>query len=80
MFEPKHTISPRLLDNIKRISTLVFDLNSRTFPKVVLMELLRSAHELSAHASTSIEGNPLPLTDVKMLLKNHPRQVRDSER
>jgi Fic family protein len=44
------------------------------------MELLRSAHELSAHASTSIEGNPLPLTDVKMLLKNHPRQVRDSER
>lgn len=80
MFEPNYTISARLLENIKKITTLIFELNSRPFPKVVLMELLKSAHEISAHASTSIEGNPLPLTEVKMLLKNHPKQLRDSER
>ena len=80
MFEPKYLISAKLLENIKKITTLIFELNSRPFPKVVLMELLKSAHEVSAYASTSIEGNPLPLTDVKILLKNHPRQLRDSER
>lgn len=80
MFRPNYIISARLLENIKKITTLIFELNSRPFPKVVLVELLKSAHEISAHASTSIEGNPLPLTEVKMLLKNHPRQLRDSER
>lgn len=44
------------------------------------MELLERAHEISAYASTSIEGNPLPLTDVKRIIKNHPKYVRDSER
>ena len=80
MFEPKYLISAKLLENIKKITTLIFELNSKPFSKVVLMELIKSAHEVSAHASTSIEGNPLPLTDVKALLKNHPRQLRDSER
>jgi len=44
------------------------------------MKLIKRAHEISAHASTSIEGNPLPLTEVKKIIKNHPRHVRDSER
>ena len=35
---------------------------------------------MSIYASTSIEGNPLPLTEVKRLLKNQPQQARDSER
>jgi Fic family protein len=80
MFEPKYTISSKLLENIKRISTLIYVLNDKKFPKIVLMELIKRAHEISAHASTSIEGNPLPLTDVKRIIKNHPKHIRDSER
>ena len=80
MFKPKYTISSKLLDNIKRISTLIYDLNHKRLPKLVLMDLIKRAHEISAHASTSIEGNPLPLTDVKRIIKNHPKHARDSER
>ncbi len=80
MFDPKYTVSPRLLENIKRIATLIYELNSKRFSKVVLMTLVKRAHEISAHASTSIEGNPLPLTDVKEILKHHPKHIRDSER
>ncbi|MDO8241151.1 MAG: Fic family protein [Candidatus Moranbacteria bacterium] len=80
MFEPKYTISNRLLANIKRITEIIADLNSRTFSGVVLAELEKRAREISAFSSTSIEGNPLPLTDVKRILKNRPEHVRDSEK
>jgi len=80
MFNPKYTITNRLLGNIKRIAEIVTDLNSRSFPRVVLLEMERRARAVSAYSSTSIEGNPLPLTDVKRILKNKPEFVRDSEK
>ncbi|MEK7643735.1 MAG: Fic family protein [Patescibacteria group bacterium] len=80
MFEPKYTISPQLLRNIKRISVLVAELNHQSLTKVVLLDWEKKAREISAHASTSIEGNPLPLTDVKEILKHRPEFIRDSER
>ena len=80
MFRPKYTIPPRLLDNIKRISVLTSELNHMRFPDVVLMEFERRADSLSSYASTSIEGNPLPLTEVKKILKSQPHTIRDSER
>ncbi len=80
MFEPKYAISNRLLANIKRITEIIADLNSRSFSGVVLAELEKRAREISAFSSTSIEGNPLPLTDVKRILKNRPEHVRDSEK
>lgn len=80
MFDPKYTITSKLLENIKRISTLVFELNNKRFSKVILADLEKKAREISAHASTSIEGNPLPLTEVKKILKTHPQHIRDSER
>jgi len=80
MFNPKYTITNKLLGNIKRIAEIVTDLNSRSFPSVVLLEMERRAREISAYSSTSIEGNPLPLTDVKRILKNRPEYVRDSEK
>lgn len=55
------------------------DLNDRRFPKVVLVEFEKIAREVSTYASTSIEGNPLPLTEVKKVLKSKPEHVRDSE-
>ncbi len=65
MFLPKYTITARLLANIKHINTLVHNLNNRRFPEVVLLQMERIAREVSTYASTSIEGNPLPLTEVK---------------
>lgn len=80
MFNPKYTITDQLLSNITRINTFVRDLNDRRFPKVVLAEFERIAREVSTFASTSIEGNPLPLTEVKKILKSRPENVRDSEK
>lgn len=79
-FKPKYTISDILLSNVKRIAEIVVGLNARPFSGVVLMELERRARALSAYSSTSIEGNPLPLTDVKRILKTRPTHIRDSER
>ena len=79
MFKPKYTITNRLLSNVKQINSIVLDLNNRRFPKVVVYELERSAREISTFASTSIEGNPLSLTDVKQILKTQPQNLRSSE-
>mgnify|MGYP001430029020 CR=1 FL=1 len=80
MFKPKYTITEKLLANIKRIAAVVTGLNSRQFPKVVVVALKKEARELSSFASTSIEGNPLPLTEVKRILKDRPEHMRDTER
>lgn len=80
MFNPKYRITDQLLANITQINTLIRDLNDRRFPKVVLVEFEKKAREISAHASTSIEGNPLPLTDVKRILKLKPANIRDTEK
>lgn len=80
MFYLKYTITDRLLSNIKRINSLVNELNNRRFPHVVLVELEKTARAVSTYASTSIEGNPLPLTEVKKILKSKPGHIRDSEK
>lgn len=79
-FEPKYTITNTLLANIKRIGILTGELNNRTFPNTILIELEKSALEVSSFSSTSIEGNPLPLAEVKKVLKNQPENIRNSER
>lgn len=78
-FSPKFTITNKLLASIKEVNRLVTKLNFRRFPQVILVELHQRAQALSAHTSTSIEGNTLPLTEVKKLLKNTPKNVRDSQ-
>ncbi len=80
MFFPKYSITDVLLANIKRINSVVNELNNRRFPNVVLLELERTAREVSTYASTSIEGNPLPLTEVKKILKSKPTHIRESEK
>ncbi len=80
MFRPKYAISNRLLANIKKITEIISDLNNRNFSDVILMELEKRAREISAFSSTSIEGNPLPLSDVKRVLKNRPEHIRESEK
>ncbi len=80
MFNPTYTISPNLLNTIKRIAILVHELNKKRPSSPILTHLQTEARAVSAFASTSIEGNPLPLTEVKRLLKTRPQHVRDSER
>lgn len=80
MFKPKYYISSELLANVKKISSLVTQLNARSYPHIILHKYEQKARNLSAHASTSIEGNPLPLTDVKALLKSRPEYIRDTQR
>lgn len=79
MFAPRYQISPQLLTTIKRITVLIHELNKRVYPGVVLAQLQSEARAVSTYASTSIEGNPLPLSEVRRLLKNQPDQVRQSE-
>lgn len=79
MFAPTFLISPTLLAHIKRITILVHELNKLRLPETVFAQLLSEAQVTSTYASTSIEGNPLPLTDVKRVLKSQPATARQSE-
>lgn len=80
MYSPIYTITSDLLNNITRIHKLITGLNNQHFSRPIIMEMLNSARSLSTHASTSIEGNRLPLTEVKKLLKAAPSRLRDSEK
>jgi Fic family protein len=80
MFSPDYHISARLLANVKRISALVTTLNFSPIPQLVFFELEENARALSSHTSTRIEGNPLPLTEVKRIFKQKPEHTRESER
>ena len=79
-FDPRYTITPRLLELIKTITVQIALLNNRRFSKVVLAEFELHAREISTFSSTSIEGNPLPLTEVRKILKNHPHNITDSQK
>ena len=79
MFKPKYTITEKLLANIKRINTLIGESNRIISPSIILVELEKTARAVSTFSSTNIEGNPLPLTEVKKILKSKPSQVRQSE-
>ncbi|MBN1111633.1 MAG: Fic family protein [Bacteroidales bacterium] len=79
-FSPRYKVTPKLLDNIKQITKIKTELNNKRFQNTIKLRLEKSAVSLSVHSSTSIEGNPLPLTEVKKILKNKPQHIRDSEK
>ncbi|MET0009391.1 MAG: hypothetical protein ABW109_16140 [Candidatus Thiodiazotropha sp. 6PLUC4] len=79
-WKPKYTISNKLLSTIREIGESLGELKSLHLSDLDLAKLEIEARELSSYASTSIEGNPLPLTDVKRLLKTRKEHVRDTER
>jgi len=80
IWKPKYTISNKLLFTIREIGEAIGEINSFELTDKALARLELDARELSTYASTSIEGNPLPLTDVKHLLKNKKEYIRDTER
>jgi Fic family protein len=80
MWQPKYSIHNRLLRTIREIGETIGTIKSRHLSSSRLARLEIDARALSSYASTSIEGNPLPLTDVKRLIKRKPEQIRDTER
>ncbi len=80
MFKPTYQLNKVLFDNIVKVKSLVNNLNNQKFPELILARFEKDSYALSAHASTSIEGNPIPLTDVRKILKNTPSHIRDTER
>lgn len=79
-WEPKYTITDKLVFTIREIGEAIGEIKSFSLTDKALAKLELEARELSTYASTSIEGNPLPLTDVKQLLKTKKEHVRDTER
>lgn len=79
MWAPKYTITNKLLRNLTRITEIKVELSGKKLPRLVFMEMWRAAQELSTHASTSIEGNPLGLTMVKSVIKGQPKNAHASE-
>jgi Fic family protein len=80
MFKPTYNLSNELLNNIVKVKNLISELNDQKFPELVLVRFEKDSYAISAHASTSIEGNPIPLTDVRKILKNTPAHIRDTEK
>ncbi|WP_444996426.1 Fic family protein [Aliikangiella sp. IMCC44359] len=79
-WQPKYTISNKLLLTIREIGESIGEIRAQHLTHTALSKLELNARELSSYASTSIEGNPLPLTDVKRLLKSRKETIRDTER
>ncbi len=80
MFKPIFQLNTSLLNNIVHIKNLISELNKQKFPEIVLARFEKDSYAVSAFASTSIEGNPIPLTDVRKILKNAPVHIRDTEK
>jgi len=79
-WSPNYAIRPSLLKTIRSIGETLTIIKTSGLSQSALSKLALEARSLSSYASTSIEGNPLPLTDVKRLLKQNPKQIRDTER
>lgn len=79
-WKPKYTITDKLLFTMREIGEAIGEIKSFGMTQKTLARLELEARELSSYASTSIEGNPLPLTDVKKLLKTRKEHMRDTER
>lgn len=80
MLKIRYQITEDLLQKIKQIAIVLTEMKSYKLSEVVLFELQEEARSLSSYSSTSIEGNPLPLTEVKKILKKKPENIRDTER
>ncbi|MEI7669704.1 MAG: Fic family protein [Pseudomonadota bacterium] len=79
-WKPKYIITDKLLFTIREIGEAMGAIKSFNLTEKALAKLELDARELSSFASTSIEGNPLALTDVKLLLKTKKEYIRDTER
>lgn len=79
-WKPTYQIRNVLLRTIREISETLGTINTSQLSAPAIAKLALEAKALSTYASTSIKGNPLPLTAVKRLIKQSPTQIRDTEK
>ncbi|MBN1374192.1 Fic family protein [Candidatus Dojkabacteria bacterium] len=79
IFNPIYALTNNVLINVRLIGILIGDLNSRLVPTQTYIRFEREARCLSSYSSTKIEGNPLPLTVVKKLIKQNPVSKKTNE-
>jgi len=65
---------------MRKVGEVIGLLNSKALSDAVLMTMTIEARALSSFSSTQIEGNPIPLTDVKRIIKSQPSTIKDTER
>lgn len=80
MFQPKFTITPKLLGNLNEIERLYGRLEGMKAPQNLLLNLQRDNLIESSYASNSMEGNPLSQHDVTNLLLNDRVPVNRDEK
>ena len=66
-FQPKFTVTPRLVRELERIAELRAGIASATIQVSWIPQLQKDSRQRGAHASTAIEGNPLTLPEVQAL-------------
>lgn len=79
-WQPNYTVTDRLIFTMRRIGEIIGGFSALEIGAEAMALLEVEARAVSTHASTSIEGNPLALTDVKRLLQGNPAHIRDTER
>jgi len=80
MWKPHYTITDKLLYTIRQIAEIMGEIRHVALADSALAKLEHEARTLSSFASTSIEGNPLSLTDAKRIIKQSPTHIRDTEK
>ena len=79
MFEPQFTYTNKIVDYIAKIaSAKEIIINAKLIP-LYDTQLKQEALIKSSHYSTSIEGNPLKLEEVKTLINNNQEPTTKAE-
>lgn len=74
-FLPQFTVTPRIVREIEAISALRTRIADATVQVAWIPQLAKDSRQRGAHASTSIEGNPLTLEEVRALEAGSPLPV-----
>ena len=80
MFEPKFTYTDKIVNYIAKIASAKEIINNAKIIPLHDTQLKQDALIKSSHYSTSIEGNPLNLDEVKTLINNNQEATTKAER
>ncbi|MBR0471606.1 MAG: Fic family protein [Methanosphaera sp.] len=80
MFEPKFTYTDKIVNYIAEIASAKEVINNAKIIPLYDTQLKQDALIKSSHYSTSIEGNPLKLDEVKTLIINNQKPTTKAEK
>lgn len=79
MFEPKFTYTDKIVNYIAKIASAKEVISNAKIIPLYAAKLKQDALIRSSHYSTSIEGNPLNLDEVKTLINNNQEPTTKAE-